>query len=45
MRTGRLLSVIGGLAVATMYTLFFVPVMYSLLRQKAPVTEVEEELR
>jgi multidrug efflux pump subunit AcrB len=29
-------AVIGGLAVATSYTLFFVPVMYSLLRQRAP---------
>lgn len=30
-------AVIGGLAVATITTLFFVPVMYSLLRRKAPV--------
>ena len=29
-------AVIGGLAVATSYTLFFVPVMYSLLRRRAP---------
>jgi multidrug efflux pump subunit AcrB len=28
--------VIGGLAVATVYTLFFVPVMYSLMRRQAP---------
>jgi CzcA family heavy metal efflux pump len=28
-------AVIGGLAVATVYTLFFVPVMYSLMRRKA----------
>jgi multidrug efflux pump subunit AcrB len=37
--------VIGGLAMATFFTLLFVPVMYSLLRQKAPQTMVEEELR
>jgi len=30
-------AVIGGLLLATMTTLFFVPVMYSLLRRKAPV--------
>jgi multidrug efflux pump subunit AcrB len=29
-------AVIGGLAVATVYTLFFVPVMYSLMRHQAP---------
>jgi multidrug efflux pump subunit AcrB len=29
-------AVIGGLAIATLTTLFFVPVMYSLLRRKAP---------
>jgi multidrug efflux pump subunit AcrB len=29
-------AVIGGLAVATAYTLFFVPLMYSLLRRRAP---------
>jgi len=29
-------AVIGGLTVATITTLFFVPVMYSLLRKKAP---------
>jgi CzcA family heavy metal efflux pump len=29
-------AVIGGLAVATVYTLFFVPVMYSLMRRRAP---------
>jgi len=29
-------AVIGGLAVATVYTLFFVPVMYSLVRHQAP---------
>jgi multidrug efflux pump subunit AcrB len=38
-------AVIGGLALATFATLFFVPVVYSKLRQQAPVTEVEEELR
>jgi len=30
-------AVIGGLLVATFGTLFIVPVMYSLLRKKAPV--------
>jgi multidrug efflux pump subunit AcrB len=29
-------AVIGGLMVATLYTLFFVPVTYSLLRRKPP---------
>jgi multidrug efflux pump subunit AcrB len=29
-------AVIGGLMLATVTTLFFVPVMYSLLRKKAP---------
>ncbi|HEY2589004.1 MAG TPA: efflux RND transporter permease subunit, partial [Tepidisphaeraceae bacterium] len=29
-------AVIGGLMVATVYTLFFVPVMYSLMRRQAP---------
>jgi multidrug efflux pump subunit AcrB len=29
-------AVIGGLVVATAYTLFFVPVLYSLLRRKQP---------
>jgi multidrug efflux pump subunit AcrB len=38
-------AVIGGLTVATFFTLIFVPVMYSLLRRHAPVTQVEEELR
>ncbi|WP_437816329.1 efflux RND transporter permease subunit [Sorangium sp. So ce1078] len=32
-------AVIGGLIVATMSTLFFVPVMYSLLRNKAPARD------
>jgi hypothetical protein len=30
---------------ATFATLIFVPVMYSLLRRHAPVTQVEEELK
>src|SRR5205085_6765963 len=38
-------AVIGGLAMATFATLFFVPVVYSLLRQRAPQTQVEKELR
>jgi len=29
-------AVIGGLTIATVYTLFFVPVMYSLMRREAP---------
>jgi multidrug efflux pump subunit AcrB len=32
-------AVIGGLLMATCYTLFFVPVMYSLLRRKPPTPE------
>ncbi len=32
-------AVIGGLLVATFFTLFFVPVMYSLLRRRAPAPE------
>jgi multidrug efflux pump subunit AcrB len=32
-------AVIGGLLFATLTTLFFVPVMYSALRRKAPVTD------
>jgi multidrug efflux pump subunit AcrB len=36
-------AVIGGLLVATVFTLFFVPVMYSLLRRKAPRTPVEDD--
>lgn len=35
-------AVIGGLALATMSTLFFVPVMYSILRRKAPKAEDPE---
>jgi multidrug efflux pump subunit AcrB len=38
-------AVIGGLLLATFATLFFVPIVYSRLRGKAPVTQVEEELR
>ena len=38
-------AVIGGLLMATFSTLFFVPVVYSLLRRKAPRTQVEAELR
>ena len=38
-------AVIGGLALATFATLIFVPVVYSVLRRNAPVTQVEEELR
>ncbi len=38
-------AVIGGLLMATLATLIFVPIMYSLLRQSAPVTQIEEELR
>ena len=36
-------AVIGGLALATIFTLFFVPVMYSLLRRRQPVAETENE--
>ena len=38
-------AVIGGLIMATFATLFFVPVIYSLLRTRPPQTQVEEELR
>jgi multidrug efflux pump subunit AcrB len=38
-------AVIGGLSMATFATLFFVPVVYSLLRQKPPQTHVEKELQ
>jgi CzcA family heavy metal efflux pump len=37
-------AVIGGLVVATAFTLFFVPVMYSLLRRKPPKAEVADEI-
>ena len=36
-------AVIGGLLVATFFTLFFVPVMYSLLRRLAPRPETEND--
>jgi multidrug efflux pump subunit AcrB len=39
-------AVIGGLILATFSTLFFVPIMYSFLRTKAPVNldrQIEEE--
>jgi multidrug efflux pump subunit AcrB len=38
-------AVIGGLLAATFATLFFVPVVYSVLRRAPPKTHVEEELR
>ncbi len=38
-------AVIGGLSMATFATLFFVPVVYSLLRVKPPQTHVEKELQ
>jgi multidrug efflux pump subunit AcrB len=37
-------AVIGGLLLATMTTLFFVPVMYSVLRKHQPVAESEPDL-
>jgi multidrug efflux pump subunit AcrB len=36
-------AVIGGLLVATFFTLFFVPVMYSLLRRKSPSPEPSDD--
>jgi CzcA family heavy metal efflux pump len=36
-------AVIGGLMVATFYTLFFVPVTYSVLRRKPPMDRREED--
>jgi multidrug efflux pump subunit AcrB len=36
-------AVIGGLLVATIFTLLFVPIMYSLLRRKQPWTETLEQ--
>jgi CzcA family heavy metal efflux pump len=36
-------AVIGGLLVATAFTLFFVPVMYSLLRRKPPKAQTEDD--
>jgi multidrug efflux pump subunit AcrB len=38
-------AVIGGLLLATLATLFFVPVVYSAWRGRPPRTQVEEELR
>jgi len=38
-------AVIGGLFLATFATLFLVPVVYSKLREKAPITHVPEELQ
>jgi multidrug efflux pump subunit AcrB len=38
-------AVIGGLLMATVYTLFFVPLMYSFLRRKPPVPEESGEAR
>ena len=38
-------AVIGGLALATFATLFFVPVVYSALRTRAPHAVVEPELQ
>jgi multidrug efflux pump subunit AcrB len=37
-------AVIGGLALATVTTLLFVPVAYSAMRKRPPRTEVEKEL-
>jgi Cu/Ag efflux pump CusA len=36
-------AVIGGLVLATFFTLFFVPVMYSLLRRKPPKPEAVDD--
>jgi multidrug efflux pump subunit AcrB len=36
-------AVIGGLVMATFFTLFFVPVMYSLLRRQAPKRLTDDE--
>jgi multidrug efflux pump subunit AcrB len=38
-------AVIGGLAMATVSTLIFVPIVYSALRTRQPQTEVEPELQ
>ena len=38
-------AVIGGLLVATVYTLFFVPVTYSLLRRRPPKPAGEDDER
>ena len=36
-------AVIGGLALATVTTLFFVPIVYTVLRKKAPFTSINLE--
>jgi multidrug efflux pump subunit AcrB len=36
-------AVIGGLLVATVFTLFFVPIMYSLLRRQPPAERMNDE--
>jgi hypothetical protein len=36
-------AVIGGLLVATFFTLFFVPVMYSVLRRRPPAPEPTDD--
>src|SRR5262249_20688561 len=36
-------AVVGGLVVATFFTLFFVPVMYSLLRRRPPAPEPTDD--
>ena len=36
-------AVIGGLLVATAFTLFFVPVMYSLLRRRPPQSAADDD--
>jgi len=36
-------AVVGGLLLATLTTLFFVPVMYTVLRPKSPATDPELE--
>jgi AcrB/AcrD/AcrF family len=36
-------AVIGGLLVATAFTLVFVPVMYSLLRRRAPRPDIDDD--
>jgi Cu/Ag efflux pump CusA len=36
-------AVIGGLLVATFFTLFFVPVMYSVLRRRPPQADINDD--
>jgi len=38
-------AVIGGLAVATFFTLFFVPIVYSTMRKRPPHRPIEPELQ